>query len=68
LACAESNNNTTVASKLGLNRATVAGWRNRFIMHRLEGLHDEPRSGTPRSIGDDAVETVIAKTLEEHTE
>ena len=31
----------------------------------LDGLHDDPRPGAPRTVGDDAVETVIVKTLEE---
>jgi hypothetical protein len=33
--------------------------------HRLDGLNDDPRSGAPRQTGDDAVEAVIVKTLEE---
>ena len=65
LACAEGGNDTDVGAKLGLHRHTVGKWRNRFIVHRLEGLHDEPRPGAPRSISDDAVEAVIVKTLEE---
>ena len=43
----------------------MSKWRARFIAERLEGLHDEPRPGAPRTVGDDAVEAVIVKTLEE---
>ena len=32
---------------------------------RLEGLHDEPRPGVPRSITDDHVEALIVATLEQ---
>ena len=40
-------------------------WRDRFVEMRLDGLHDEPRPGAPRTVSDDAVERVIVKTLEE---
>ena len=40
-------------------------WRRRFVTHRLEGLHDEPRPGVPRSITDDDVEALIVATLEQ---
>jgi transposase len=65
LACAEGGSNTEVAERLGVNRSTVNKWRARFVEHRLDGLHDEPRPGAPRSISDDDVERVIVKTLEE---
>jgi len=65
LTCAEGLTNVEVAGRLGINRSTVGKWRNRFIESRLDGLHDEPRPGAPRSIGDDDVEAVIVKTLEE---
>ena len=65
LACAEGDANVVVAERLGVNRATVAKWRTRFVEHRLDGLHDEPRPGGPRTIGDDDVERVIVKSLEE---
>src|SRR4051794_16501540 len=66
LACAEPGaTNLGVAAALGFSRQTVATWRGRFAEHRLEGLADAPRSGAPRSIGDDAVERLVALTLEE---
>jgi transposase-like protein/transcriptional regulator with XRE-family HTH domain len=65
LACAEGGHVIEVAKRLGVNAHTVGKWRRRFLARRLEGLHDEPRPGTPRTIDDDAVEAVIVKTLEQ---
>jgi transposase len=66
LACAEPGaTNLGVAAALGVGRPTVATWRRRFAEHRLEGLTDAPRSGAPRTIGDAAVERLVALTLEE---
>ena len=39
---------------------TASHWRS-----GLDGLHDEPRPGKPRSISDEDVERVTVKTLEE---
>ncbi|WP_422653673.1 IS630 family transposase, partial [Geminicoccus sp.] len=66
LACAEPEaTNLGVARALGVSRPTVALWRQRFALHRLEGLVDAPRPGAPRQIDDQAVERLIALTLEE---
>lgn len=64
LACAEGGQNKEVAAKLDLDRSTVGKWRRRFVERRVDGLHDEPRSGAPRTIDDVRVEAVIVKTLE----
>jgi transposase len=64
LACTEGGQNKAVAARLGLDRQTVGKWRRRFIEHRVDGLHDEPRSGTPRTIEDARIEAVIVRTLE----
>jgi transposase len=65
LECAAGRANTDVAGALGVSRETVRKWRSRFAQDRLEGLSDEPRPGRPRTITDERVEIVIAKTLEE---
>ncbi len=65
LAAAAGETNTAIAARLGCNPATVGKWRTRFAARRLDGLHDEPRPGKPRTISDQDVERVIAATLEE---
>jgi transposase len=65
LACAAGGTIGEVAARVGTSRNTVSKWRARFVADRLEGLSDEDRPGRPRLIGDEQVEAVIAKTLEE---
>jgi len=65
LAAADGESSTAIAARLGCNASTVGRWRGRFAQRGLDGLHDEPRPGKPRSIGDDDVERVIVKTLEQ---
>ena len=64
LACAEGEKSTAVAARLAVDPDTVGKWRRRFAEHRLEGLRDEPRSGTPRTVEDARIEAVIVRTLE----
>ena len=64
LTCATGLDNTTVAKKLRMAQPTVGRWRQRFIDKGVEGLLDEPRPGTPRTIGDTQVETIVTRTLE----
>ncbi len=64
LACAGGSENKEVAANLNVDPATVGKWRRRYVERRMDGLHDEPRSGTPRTIDDARIEAVIVKTLE----
>jgi len=64
LACAEGEQNKVVAARLAVDPDTVGKWRRRFAERRLEGLRDEPRSGTPRTVEDARIEAVIVRTLE----
>ena len=65
LGAADGESSVDIAARLGCNPSTVGKWRVRFAALRLDGLHDEPRPGKPRTISDDDVEAVIVKTLEE---
>lgn len=64
LAAAEGHANATIAADLRVTVPTVRKWRDRFSERRLEGLADEPRPGTPRTITDEQVEAAVTRTLE----
>jgi len=63
LECSRGRSNSEVGDRLGLSKPTVGKWRERFRIDRVAGLTDEPRSGTPRRLGDDRVEEVVHRTL-----
>jgi len=65
LAAAGGEQSKEIAARLGCSTQTVGRWRGRFARRGLDGLHDEPRPGKPRQIGDEDIERVIVKTLEE---
>jgi len=65
LRAADGLNNSEIANTVCTTRQTVRMWRMRFAKRRLDGLSDEPRCGAPRKIGDDKIEAIIVKTLEE---
>jgi transposase len=64
LAAAEGLGNDQAAARLGIDRGTVGKWRKRFLARRLDGLSDDPRPGAPRTITDEQVDQVVARTLE----
>ena len=49
---------------MGLTGMTVGKWRKRYRELGLDGLHDELRSGRPRTYEDDTVAEVINRALQ----
>ena len=64
LSCAEGETNSAIAAQMGLSKATVGKWRKRYREHGIEGLHDELRSGRPRTHEDERVAEVINTALQ----
>jgi putative transposase len=63
LLAAEGRPNGEIAELVGLSRAMVVVWRQRFAKQGIMGLYDEQRPGGPRSIEDERIATLIRKTL-----
>jgi len=53
-----------IAKTLQLTSATVLHWRKRYLKYGFPGLTDAPRSGRPRSLEDEAIQSLVEKTLE----
>jgi transposase len=64
LRAAEGATNTQIAAEAAVSLPTVGLWRRSFSERRLAGLEDAARSGRPRTIDDEQVQRVLAKTLE----
>ena len=56
--------NKDVAVRGGSTPHAVGRWRRRFVEHRIAGLGDMPRSGGPRSVTDEQVAALVARTLQ----
>jgi putative transposase len=63
LAAANGMTDATIARRLRTTRPTVAKWLRRFGARGPEGLHDEVRSGRPRTVRDQEVAEIIHRTL-----
>ncbi len=64
LQSAQGHSDQQVADSLHTTRVTVGKWRHQFLEHRCDGLLDQPRSGTPRTVTDTDVEQVVVRTLQ----
>lgn len=46
-----------IARRFDISRQTVINWRSRYLANGLDGLHDEHRSGRPRTLDRDKLIT-----------
>ena len=60
---AQGESNSAIAERLGGSMPTVGKWRRRFVEQRVSGLHDELRSGRPRTYRDEQVAGLINRVL-----
>lgn len=63
LAAADGMNNSQIARHMRTGRPTVIKWLRHFQARGPDGLHDEVRSGRPRTVRDQKVAEIINRTL-----
>lgn len=68
LASAEGLTGVPVAKRLGVPRETLGKWRKRFLEAGIQGLHDEPRPGRPRTHGDERAASASWRALKERAD
>lgn len=68
LLSADGIGSNEVADLCETSAQTVSHWRRRYRQFGLEGLHDELKSGRPRSINDEQVASLITTVLSEKPE
>jgi transposase len=61
LAAADGEGTSAIARRVGVSRPTVILWRDRYVEAGVDGLHDAPRPGRPKTVDDAAI---LAATLE----
>ena len=61
LAAAAGTGSRSIAREVGCARGVVSKWRVRFAKDRLAGLADAPRSGKPKTYGQDADHRILAR-------
>lgn len=65
LLAADGNQDIEIARQTGVQRQTVARWRDRFIARGIDGLRkDAPRGGRKRTITDAKVRQIVRRTTQ----
>jgi transposase len=64
LRAADGLQNQSIADELNVRPETVALWRNRFVMHGLDGImKDAPRPGRKPRISQELIDEIVDRTL-----
>lgn len=65
LRMADGESNSSIARRYRYSRPTVTLWRTRFRERGIAGLHNELKSGRPRSTSEEQIAELINKALQE---
>ena len=63
LLAAEGTTNAQIAQQCGISLPMVTHWKKRFAEYGLAGLHDQVKSGRPRTHGDEALAALLNQVL-----
>lgn len=61
----DGHSDREAAKQLRISQPSVSLWRRRFRDQRIEGLHDELRSGRPRTHSDEAIASLLNTALKQ---
>lgn len=64
LRLADGETNSAVARRYRVSRPTVSMWRTRYAEHGLAGLHNEMKSGRPRSTSEEQIAALVNTALQ----
>lgn len=59
----DGESNSAVARRYRVSRPTVSLWRRRFAERGMDGLHNELKSGRPRSTSEEQIAQLVNTTL-----
>jgi transposase len=65
LMAADGHSNAQIAAQCEVTPPAVTHWKKRFVAQGLAGLHDQAKSGRPRTHDDEAVAELLSKVLRE---
>jgi transposase len=65
LMAADGHSNAEIAAQCAVTPPAVTHWKKRFLAQGLAGLHDQAKSGRPRTHDDEAVAELLSKVLHE---